>query len=587
MVPWRTVTVSSNVTQLFIAACRMRRQGGVDAEGPGLTDHLQGSPCIVPESIFEFELRGLQRDVNAARERSRPLILESNTISQQLPVSPLVPMRLMMTALSPYTLEATWQLTRGIEASYVELQVSYADAFDAPARAVLSQATFERELLLEDSLERVQLPLEANGKFTLSGCWQAVPIAGTGDNVEPLRHCISAFTLYRIRVVVRAPGLQSGAAVVYAASRPDRPASEPRNVTVISADATSAAVRLRLPSDARGVVEGIDIDIYGVSSSSASAELQALRLSSADFVRRDSVVISSTAALQAEAPDASFGVSVSELLPYHTYALRVRARTAAGLASLSASSVVVLSTLEAAPREPRRPQLRAMDGAMAGQGQPLELLWQMVNPPLGKVLSFDIEYAALNMSVQAITVNASDVLFEDGLYSILLPLNATEEDALVRVRAMTAAGLGPWSAQAVPYVAPSSSSPLFNSATAGAIGGAVALMLILISAVGAVVLRRRKRQVMFFAPPPDEYEIQRTQINLGSTLGSGAYGEVYDATAVGLMGNPNATRVAVKQCHAHSATVQAKREFIEEMTIMKVRGCRSGSGSNSLVAWKG
>ena len=582
MVPWRTMTVSGNITHLFIAACQFREQSGVAAETTGLTDHLQGSPCIVPESIFEFELRGLQRNVAAARERSRPLILESNTVSQQLPVSPLVPLGLAASAASGFRVDVAWRLSDGLVASYVELQISYAASFDAAALEDFSQAKFERELLVESTLERVQLALSARGRFTLSGCWQAVPVVGAGEDVTPERHCISAFTLYRVRVVVRAPGLQSGASFVYVATRPERPASPPRNVTVVAASARSATVHFKLPSDPRGVVEAIDVDVFGESLSNPLAEAEVATLSSRHYVRHDRLPISSTALLQAQAPDASFAVTIGDLLPYHTYVLRVRARTAGGAALTEHAALVHLRTAETQPGKPQRVQLRAVTRtgrrrSADQEASPLELLWQMPQPPLGRIVHFDVEFAALNTSAQVVTLNASGVVqLPSGTYVFDLPVNGTTDLVLARVRAETAVGYGEWSAQAVPFVAPSSSSPILDTATAGAIGGGVALLLLVVALVGAVILRRRKREVMFFAPPADEFEIDRGQLNLGSTLGSGAYGEVYDATAVGLMGNPNATRVAVKQCHAHSATVQAKRAFIEEMQIMKVRAGEEG-----------
>lgn len=559
--PWRTLTVPANRTGFVLQACSLSTNAAVAGS---LTSHLSGSPCVPPGVPFEFELRGLNRDSAAAQAQGVPLTIESNRALHQLPRSSLTPLHVNVSADGTSRVQVMWTLAAGVVASHVELQFGYASAFDAPMTAPHTVANIDHELLNAATFERIVLPLAETGSFVLEGCWAAVATASAETaQAGAATHCVSPFTLYRIRVVVRGEGLSSGSADAFAATAPGRPASPVRDLTVTDADATSALLRFCLPTLPRGVLTSVLVELYALPYETATAEGSTFDSYAGSFPRQDVLPLSSTATLQALAPNATFTTYIADLQPYYAYRARIRARTAGGTAPVSTAAVVNVWTAEAEPNAPSTPKL-----ATPSSGEGILLTWSPTLPHRGRLLRFEVSYRAPNVTEQTVLVNAT---LGHVLYSARLPLNTSLDLAVVRVRAVTAAGVGRWSAQATP-VASSSKSGLFTSKTIiAALSGGVGALLLLIAVLGTAIQRRRKRQVVYYAPPADEYEIDRGQLVLGALLGTGAYGEVYDASATRLQGDPGVTRVAVKQCHLHQATVKAKRDFLDEMTVMKVR----------------
>ena len=142
-----------------------------------------------------------------------------------------------------------------------------------------------------------------------------------------------------------------------------------------------------------------------------------------------------------------------------------------------------------------------------------------------------------------------------------------------RVRAVTAAGAGPYSSPSVTVSSRTDSQlagkPEFYAPIAA---GLLLLLIVIIVVVRKYRYQRRQQQqamMAFVAPKPDEWERDPGQVLLGRKLGQGNFGVVFSATATNITADqPGISSVAVKMI-AKDALADEKRAFLEEATIMK------------------
>jgi hypothetical protein len=246
---------------------------------------------------------------------------------------------------------------------------------------------------------------------------------------------------------------------------------------------------------------------------------------------------------------------VANLVPYHVYNLRLRAATSAGVESVSAAAYVATTTLPSTPLQPQ-------DVFYSSDTDSQTVVhWQAPTPVQGPIVAYQVVVWNANLTGILLAVNLS-------AEASICQFNSSLP-ALFKVRAATAEGWGPWSALAVTQAQQSAVAQLSTQTVAGLAGG-VAVAVLVVVVFGGLWIRRRRQRTKYTPPPPDEYELERNQIELGPQLGAGNYGEVFEASVYRLMGNPAASRVAVKKCHVHQATTKAKRAFVQEMALMKV-----------------
>jgi hypothetical protein len=140
-----------------------------------------------------------------------------------------------------------------------------------------------------------------------------------------------------------------------------------------------------------------------------------------------------------------------------------------------------------------------------------------------------------------------------------------------RVRAVTAAGEGPYSSSSVIVSSTSDAQLVSRPEFYAPIAAGLALLLIIIFVVVRKYREQRRKAsaLAFVAPKADEWERDPTQVTLGRKLGQGNFGIVYSAAATNITEDkPGTTSVAVKMI-APDATAEEKRAFLEEANIMK------------------
>jgi hypothetical protein len=140
-----------------------------------------------------------------------------------------------------------------------------------------------------------------------------------------------------------------------------------------------------------------------------------------------------------------------------------------------------------------------------------------------------------------------------------------------RVRAVTAAGAGPYSSPSVTVSSTTNSQLAAKPEFYAPIAAGLLLLLIVI----IIVVRKYREQrqqaasMAFVAPKADEWERDPGQVLLGRKLGQGNFGVVFSATATNITADhPGISSVAVKMI-VKDASADEKRAFLEEATIMK------------------
>jgi hypothetical protein len=141
------------------------------------------------------------------------------------------------------------------------------------------------------------------------------------------------------------------------------------------------------------------------------------------------------------------------------------------------------------------------------------------------------------------------------------------------VRAVTAAGEGPFSSASIVSIANQSEGS--TSANAPAIFAPVIVglvLLVLVAFVAALRYRKMQREqakLGFARPKPDEWEIQPSSVVLGRKIGQGQFGVVFSATASNITTDMPGNSVVAVKVTTEDATPAVKHAFLEEATLMK------------------
>ena len=196
-------------------------------------------------------------------------------------------------------------------------------------------------------------------------------------------------------------------------------------------------------------------------------------------------------------------------------------------------------------------------------GKTVTVSWAVPSPLPGVILRYDL---INNFDAETST---GTLLYSGNATMVTLQRPVGHD---FRVRAVTAAGAGPYSSPSVTVSSRADSQlagkPEFYAPIAA---GLLLLLIVIIIVVRKYRQQRRQQQAMmaFVAPKPDEWERDPGQVLLGRKLGQGNFGVVFSATATNITADqPGTSSVAVKMI-AKDAWADEKRAFLEEATIMK------------------
>ena len=206
----------------------------------------------------------------------------------------------------------------------------------------------------------------------------------------------------------------------------------------------------------------------------------------------------------------------------------------------------------------------------------LAVLWQPPSPLPGVILFYDVAVtdAALGL--------VNHIVYSGLRTSVVV---AAPVSSLVRVRASTIAGTGPYSAAAsAPAPAAAATDAARQPYVIAPVAGACAVLVVLL--VVFARLHRRQQQVLagsaFVRPAPDEWELDPADVHTGARLGAGNFGIVVRATVLNVRPDLPGTTTAAVKVLAQDASVTDMTAFVAEADLMKkfarpwhenVRGC--------------
>jgi hypothetical protein len=213
------------------------------------------------------------------------------------------------------------------------------------------------------------------------------------------------------------------------------------------------------------------------------------------------------------------------------------------------------------------------------------LNWTEPVPPYGVIIKYDII-----VGHDPTVASSGTILYTtpDGtVTSFEFSRDLVPADANLRVRAYTMVGAGPWSDVAIDLIPPPPTttaepatvtvivtSPSVSDASSGSLAWVAAIIvpIVVIAIIIIVVQRIRHRRAMqrtdMELPPPDEWELERSQIHLGKSIGSGAFGQVYSAELMRTGASGSSNVVAVKTVRANGTSAEL-RAFLEEARSLK------------------
>ena len=190
--------------------------------------------------------------------------------------------------------------------------------------------------------------------------------------------------------------------------------------------------------------------------------------------------------------------------------------------------------------------------------------WSQPDPLPGEILRYEVVVA-----VDA--VNPEGTLIYWGLDTEIVMDSPPSLD--FRVRAVTAAGEGPFSSPSIVSIA--SRNEGSTSVNAPAIFAPVIVGLVLLLLVAFVAafryrkMQREQAKLGFARPKPDEWEIQPSSVVLGRKIGQGQFGVVFSATASNITTDMPGNSVVAVKVTTEDATPAVKHAFLEEATLMK------------------
>ena len=168
-------------------------------------------------------------------------------------------------------------------------------------------------------------------------------------------------------------------------------------------------------------------------------------------------------------------------------------------------------------------------------------------------------------------LNSLGEVFEVGGNTTSMQLTSAHAGTFVRVRACTMDGEEYCGTYGESVAVPTSSSSSGSGAAAAATAIAVSLVLFCIVVVLAILCHRSKMRRLegyaasFVFPEKDDWHVQRNDIQLHKTIGSGAFGTVYSGYLTTEGGSKQL--VAVKSCDSEDSL--DLREFVQEANLMK------------------
>ena len=262
-------------------------------------------------------------------------------------------------------------------------------------------------------------------------------------------------------------------------------------------------------------------------------------------------------------------VPVGNLQPDTNYSIQVLASTNGGYGPATLSTII--STLPEIPFEMQAPFLQWQSNGM------LKISWLYTDPRPSKNAYFEV------YMYESVGNKTSGVLIYQGtMMTIIVAANLSNVFA---VRAVSVLGAGPMSNSASASMAGnyntgtntriSSSNTVLSGASLNMVIGIVVGTCVVL-AIAIVVVRRKMFGLssIFYKPPSlDDWEFPRQNITILSKLGEGAFGVVMKAVANNIQIAGYGTRtipVAVKMCARRVLSAQDRKDFLEELYIMKL-----------------
>lgn len=152
--------------------------------------------------------------------------------------------------------------------------------------------------------------------------------------------------------------------------------------------------------------------------------------------------------------------------------------------------------------------------------------------------------------------------------------NGTTEEVLFQVRCRTKAGTGKWSESSYIFLEKDETVSLSTSFPVAAIV-LYSLLPLMLLIIGIVYVARRLRSkekeasnISFFFPGKDKWDLLRSNLTNMQLLSRGPYGNVFLATASGLLRTPGSLQVAIKICHENIPDSD-RRAFLLEAEFLK------------------
>ena len=558
-------------------------------------------------------------------------LFDSNTVTATLPLATANSIALHTNDNSDSDhLSLSW--ATGVPHNFALVQLYTTSARYQAARGDLDSAVFDVSLLTAlhgSDADQWLVPSDQAGNITVSGCFSALQSL-PGKKGTLVEHCVAPFQLYLVSVRLVGSAVPTERSIAHVRTAAAAPTSPLRNVRVTAVTATSVSLRARIPEEANGIVESLLVELEealiphpdAASSSSSSDDDDDESGLQWVSIATQTVSLPISAESQMNDPDLSFDASVADLHPHRKYRARIRASTAAGV---TVSVLASTAEFETAPTAPRAPELlRAVvvpdsnvptstpvvvvvdlasgttsvedsnavvgdaatgDAGSGNDGDPdnvpvfARVSWVEPTEDLGFIEGYEVVVSSSSSSSSSsnATVTGAGATATTTWVLAYQGLNETvylrvPKSSSISVRARTVIGWGAYAPPVTPQESSSSGQNNDSSTLAVPIGVSASLGLVIII-LGVVALRRKEalldRIYGFKKPEADEFEILREQVQLTKMVDAGAFGEVYIATGLELLGSATSRTVAVKVCQGSHITNKAKRAFVKEMDLMK------------------
>ena len=343
--------------------------------------------------------------------------------------------------------------------------------------------SFDLSVLLDELQNSASGPVQS---LAIAGCYQALPMLTELPASLPI--CIEPYTEYRISLTSISPRghvSQAGTVIVTAEVAPK---SSIINASVNLITATGAMLRGVIPEQLTGRIVSVKLTIKSPKGS-----------------------VTSTWPLEGLIPSDRVALPLEGLTPYTAYSVQARLTNAQGEGPIG--DIVLFTTRQGVPSKP----LNAILTVWAEDR--VTLAWTTPAALNGLLLAYEI-------TITTMVTNETNTTWLVAPSVTTANISLSAADDRVWIRAQTAAGFGPYSAQAV-YLVPSAADPEASRAQSAAPFIATGVFLVACMVALLALWRHRQHLKAKYRPIPDDWELLREQVELLKVIGSGAHGEVW------------------------------------------------------------